>query len=58
VTDSAAQQWDRMENAGQLQALVGWLWYCSDAMPNCVCDDLGLPSGSTYAEAAQLIRQQ
>jgi hypothetical protein len=56
--EAAREQWDRMENEGQLQALAGWLWYCTDIMPRRGCDELNLPEGSTYAEAAQLIRQQ
>ncbi len=33
--------------------LLGQLWHCSDIMASDLCDDLGMPSGSTYARAAQ-----
>jgi hypothetical protein len=52
--EAAQLQWDRMEVEGQLQALAGWLWYCTDSMPAWVCDELGMPRLSTYAEAARI----
>ena len=36
-----------------LRWLLGQLWRCSDIMPSHLCDDLGLPPGSTYAAAVQ-----
>ena len=35
----------------------GKLWHCTDIMPSSLCDDLCLPSGSTYAAGAQLVRR-
>ncbi len=54
--EDAQEQWDGMGVEGQLQALAGWIWYSSDIMPNYVCDSLDLPQGSTYGQAAQLVR--
>jgi hypothetical protein len=55
--EDAQEQWDRMGVEGQLQSLAGWVWYSTDAMPNSVCNHLDMPYGSTYAEAAQFVRQ-
>jgi hypothetical protein len=55
--EDAQEQWDRMEVEGQLQSLAGWVWYSTDIVPNHVCDELDLPQGTTYAEAAQHVRQ-
>src|SRR2546428_8828536 len=35
--------------------LLGQLSHCSDIMPWLLCDDLGLPQGSTYAEAVRTV---
>ena len=40
----------------QLWWLAGQLWQCTDILPGHVCDDLGIPLGSTYAQAARHIR--
>jgi hypothetical protein len=56
--EDAQDQWNRMDNEGQIQSLTGWLWYCTDVMPNYACSELDMPHGSTYAEAAQIVRQQ
>jgi hypothetical protein len=37
--------------------LSGQLWACTDTLPVLYCDELRLPQGSTYAQAARLIRQ-
>ncbi len=56
--ENAQEQWDRMETEGQIQSLAGWLWNCTDVMPNHACGELDMPHGSTYAEAAQIIRKR
>jgi hypothetical protein len=33
--------------------LLGQLWNCSDIMPSWLCDELGMPAGSTYAQAVR-----
>jgi hypothetical protein len=35
--------------------VLGKLWHCTDKMPGHLCERVNLPSGSTYAKAAQLI---
>lgn len=37
--------------------LCGLLWNCRDTLPAEECYALGLPSGSTYAQAARKLRQ-
>ena len=37
--------------------LAGNLWNCTDILPGTYCDDLGIPHGSTYAQAARFLRQ-
>ncbi len=37
--------------------LSGLLWNCTDILPGDACDVLGLPQGSTYAQAARYIRR-
>ena len=45
-----------MEKGLTLRWLLGQLWNCSDILPGDKCDDLGLPSGSSYAQAARTLR--
>lgn len=33
--------------------LIGQLWNCSDTMPSDLCAEVGLPAGSTYAQAVR-----
>ena len=40
----------------QLWWLSGQLWKCTDVLPSGYCGDLDIPQGSTYAQAARLIR--
>jgi len=42
----------------QLWWLSGLLWQCTDVLPGTYCDDLELYQGSTYAQAARVIRQR
>ena len=37
--------------------LVGQLWNCTDTLTGEYCHRLAIPRGSTYAQAAQLLRQ-
>lgn len=37
--------------------LAGRLWNCTDTLPGSFCDDLELPRGSTYAQAARHLIQ-
>ena len=39
-----------------LYALTGLLWNCTDILPGSNCNDLDLPRGSTYAQAARELR--
>lgn len=36
--------------------LLGQLWNCTDTLPRGACAELGLPAGSTYAQAARRLR--
>lgn len=37
--------------------LAGRLWSCTDVLPRDACDDLDIPPGSTYAQAARRVRR-
>jgi hypothetical protein len=45
-----------------MEARVKWLteelWDCTDPLPPLYCDDLGLASGATYADAARYLRHR
>ena len=42
----------------QLSWLSGQLWNCTDILPGGVCTELDLRQGSTYAQAARLLRRR
>jgi hypothetical protein len=57
--DPAKQErWEHMSAEERLSWLSGQLWNCTDVLPSDVCGELEIPQGSTYAQAARLIRQQ
>lgn len=39
-----------------LDWLIMRLWKCMDIMPSFLCEQLALPSGSTYADGVRLVR--
>lgn len=39
-----------------VQRLTGLLWNCTDLLPGGYCAMLGIPTGSSYARAARLVR--
>ena len=41
-----------------LFVLAGKLWNCTDVMPSHLCGKLELPQGTTYSQAARIIRSQ
>jgi hypothetical protein len=51
------EQWERMNAGERRRWLCGQLWNCTDVLPVFYCDEVGLPQGSTYAQAARRIRQ-
>ena len=51
-------QFEDMNPDEQLRLVSGQLWTCTDVMPSALCAELEMPSGSTYAQAARLIRQR
>lgn len=42
----------------ELYRLAGQLWSCTDTVPAGYCDDLDLPRGNAYAQAARAIRKR
>ena len=44
-----------VENGKPSRALAGDLWNCTDILPGWACDQLDIPTGSTYAQAARKI---
>jgi hypothetical protein len=54
--DRTRAQLEAMSADEQLWWLSGQLWNCTDILPGGYCGDLGLSQGSTYAQAARLIR--
>lgn len=42
----------------EVRRAVTAVWTCTDIMPRCLCEDLDMRPGSTYAQAAQgLLRE-
>jgi hypothetical protein len=55
--DSAKQeQWEQMNGEQRLLWIAAQIRDCSDILPAFYCGELGLPLGSTYAQAARRIR--
>jgi hypothetical protein len=54
----AFQAANEADDHEQLYRLAGRLWSCTDIMPGWDCEHLDLPRGSTYAQAARLIRSR
>ncbi len=51
-------RFEAMGRDEQLRWLSGQLWNCTDVLPSSACGELGIPQGSTYAQAARYIRQR
>jgi len=41
-----------------IRQLAGQLWNCTDTLPGEYCNDLEIPPGSTYAQAARHLRRR
>ncbi len=41
-----------------LRWLIGQLWHCTDILPSTHCGLLGLPQGSTYAQAVRKVAEE
>jgi hypothetical protein len=55
--DPAEQaRFEYMSTDEQLRLLAGKLWHCTDCMPGHVCEELDMPTGSSYAQAARVTR--
>lgn len=51
----------KVDHNGQdrnLDWLLGQLWNCTDVLPAGYCDQLGLPKGSTYAQAVRRMKER
>jgi len=44
------------DDRAELHRLAGLVWSCTDTLPAAVCDQLEIPSNSSYAQAARHIR--
>jgi hypothetical protein len=55
--DDRAAWWASLTADQRAHWLTGQLWNCTDILPGGDCESLGLPHGSTYAQAARLIRR-
>src|SRR6266540_3426576 len=55
------QEWEEAtEIEGEqrtIEWLIGQLWNCTDILPGESCDELGIPQGSTYGQAARHIQE-
>jgi len=51
-------RFESMSTDEQLWWLSGQLWRCTNCLPGHVCEELGMPTGSSYAQAARVIRQR
>jgi hypothetical protein len=54
--DERADWWAGLNAEQRAHWLAGQLWNCTDTLPSGACEDIGLPHGSTYAQAARHIR--
>jgi hypothetical protein len=54
--DKTRARLEEMNADEQLRWLSGQLWNCTDILPGSVCTELDLRQGSTYAQAARLLR--
>ena len=53
---SAQQKWQAMSLADRGRWITGQLWNCTDTLPGDVCQWLDLPQGSSYSNAARMVR--
>jgi len=56
--DKTRARLEAMSANEQLRWLSGQLWNCTDILPGGVCTELDLRQGSTYAQAARLLRRR
>jgi hypothetical protein len=56
--DKAGARLEAMNADEQLRWLSGQLWNCTDILPAGVCSELDMRQGSTYAQAARLLRRR
>ena len=57
--DSALVEVDHEPTSWPARTMLGRMCHCTDVMPGEVCARLGMPTGSTYAAAAQrLLRER
>jgi hypothetical protein len=57
ATHSAAPVHREPPDPAVIRQLTGQLWNCTDTLPGGYCQDLGLPRGSSYAQAARRLRR-
>jgi hypothetical protein len=48
--------WLGMSKLERARWITGALWNCCDTLPQNISDDVGLPRGSSYAQAARYLR--
>lgn len=53
MPETATVEVDYEEQEFSSEELVGEMGGCSDIMPSILCDELQLPQGSTYGQAAR-----
>jgi hypothetical protein len=49
------------ENIGGLEharQVTGGLWNCTDVVPGAICEDAGIPHGSSFVQLVQQLRQE
>lgn len=56
--DKTRAHLEAMNADEQLRWLSGQLWNCTDILPGGVCSELDIRQGSTYAQAARLLRRR
>jgi hypothetical protein len=56
--DKTRARLEAMNADEQLRWLSGQLWNCTDILPGGVCSELDIRQGSTYAQAARLLRRR
>jgi hypothetical protein len=53
-----ADWWNGLAVDQRARWITGQLWNCTDTLDSGACEDLGLPHGSTYAQAVRSLRSR
>jgi len=58
LSEGQLDHWQVMDSHQRLSWMIGQLWICSSIMPGICCDDMEMPSGSSYAQGARKLKNK